>query len=154
MRGPRAKLEDVFEGETEIVDVFDRDLKMAAKNAKRVARNAMTVEEQREYQRTKLPKIEAEVNAYVKEADSIYNQVMAALKKADGIASTVSALEKKAEKLVKPNRYGPILGVFNFDETKAKALYAKMEAAYRKIVECRDKASEIGYGLVNSFRAY
>lgn len=123
-------------------------------NARRVARNAMTVEEQREYQRTKLPKIEAEVNAYVKEADSIYNQVMAALKKADGIASIVSALSKKAEKLVKSDRYNPVLGVFEFDETKAKALYAKMDAAYRKIVECRDKASEIGNGLVNSFRTY
>lgn len=30
MRGSRAELEDVFDGETEIVDVFDRDLKMAA----------------------------------------------------------------------------------------------------------------------------
>ena len=30
MRGPRAELEDVFDGETEIVDIFDRNLKMAA----------------------------------------------------------------------------------------------------------------------------
>lgn len=39
MRGPKAELEDVFDGETEIVGIFDKDLKMAA-NARRVARNA------------------------------------------------------------------------------------------------------------------
>ena len=119
---------------------------------RRVARNAMTVEEQREFQKTKLPKIEAAVSAFEKECEAIYSQVMSAIKKADGVASTVSQLEKKTEKLKAP--YHDALIVSDFDEAKAKELYNKVEKAVRKIVACRDAASKVGYDIVNSFRIY
>ena len=119
---------------------------------RRVAKNAMTVEQQREFQKTKLPKVEATVSAFEKECESIYKQVMAALKKADGVASVVSALEKKAESLKKP--YHDALIVSDFDEAKSNELYKRVEQAQKKITACRDMASRIGYDIVNSFRVY
>ena len=119
---------------------------------RRVAKNAMTVEQQREFQKTKLPKVEATVSAFEKECESIYNQVMSAIKKADGIASTVSQLEKKAEKLNTP--YDEPFSVREFDEAKAKELFRRVGKAREKIVACRDAASKVGYDIVNSFRVY
>jgi len=119
---------------------------------RRVAKNAMTVEQQREFQKTKLPKIEANISAFEKDCESIHKQVMAALKKADGIASTVSQLEKKAESLKEP--YHDALMVSDFDEAKSKELYNRVREAHKKIVECRDMSSRVGYDIVNSFRVY
>ena len=119
---------------------------------RRVAKNAMTVEQQREFQKTKLPKIEATISAFEKDCESIHKQVMAALKKADGVASVVSALEKKAESLKKP--YHDALIVSDFDEAKSNELYKRVEQAQKKITACRDMASRIGYDIVNSFRVY
>ena len=119
---------------------------------RRVAKNAMTVEQQREFQKTKLPKIEATISAFEKDCESIHKQVMAALKKADGVASVVSALEKKAESLKEP--YHDALMVSDFDEAKSQELYNRVKVAHKKIVECRDMSSRIGYDIVNSFRVY
>lgn len=121
-----------------------------AANRRIVARNAMTVEEQREFQKNMLPKYEAEVAKFVKDCDTIYSQVKAAVAKANGVASTLSALEKKVESMKRP-----FVGkVYDFDESKGDKMWKEVEAASRKIVDCRDMASKLGYDIVNSFRVY
>jgi hypothetical protein len=76
MRGPRAELEDVFDGETEIVGIFDRDLKMAA-NAERVARNANEWIDD--------PKKKKAMDEIDKKADALYRQLKDIARKFDAL---------------------------------------------------------------------
>lgn len=119
--------------------------------AQGVAKNAKTVEEQREFARTELPKFEAAVDRLEKDCESIHAQVKAAIAKTNGVAQTISALEKKAEAIKKPMGW---LRVYEYDEKKGRQLEDKISRAYDKIIECRDLASKAGYDIVNSFRIY
>lgn len=115
---------------------------------RRVVRNAMTVEEQRAFQKDKLPKIEAEVAKFVKDCDAIYSQVKAACAKADGVASALTGLDGKAKTLKFPDSYE----VAEYDKSVWKRLYMEADKANKKLTDCRDMVTKLGYGIVNAFR--
>ena len=115
---------------------------------RRVVRNAMTVEEQRAFQRDKLPRIEAEVAKFVKDCDAIYSQVKAACAKADGVASALTGLDGKAKTLKFPDSYE----VAEYDKSVWKRLYMEAAKANKKLTDCRDMVTKLGYGIVNAFR--